>query len=103
MSGLTTEQVAAYFEQGYLFVEGLLSDEDIDPLLREVEATIDGAARKLHAEGRLDDLYEDAPFARRLSMLTPQCPDVFRAVFSGKPRGPQLLAFLLNPKILAVM
>ena len=55
-----------YNEQGYLLIPGLLSEEDLAPVQRVIANTVDQIARNLHAEGKIENLYEDEPFSRRL-------------------------------------
>ena len=66
MALLDQQQTRTYNEQGYLLIPGLLSEEDLAPVQRVIANTVDQIARNLHAEGKIENLYEDEPFSRRL-------------------------------------
>src|SRR5688500_19822517 len=59
---LSPRQIDQYFTEGYLVVPDALREEDLAPVIREYEATIDRRARELHAAGKLSRLYEEEPF-----------------------------------------
>jgi phytanoyl-CoA hydroxylase len=70
MTGLTTDQVERFHEDGYLVVEGLISaTEVLDPLVREYEQVLDRLAHELYAAGRIADTYTDLPFSDRFIQI----------------------------------
>ncbi len=64
---ITQEQWDRYLEQGYLHIEGIVSEDILrlveQPLLRWADATI----LEWKAQGKLDDLHENLPFDQRLN------------------------------------
>jgi ectoine hydroxylase-related dioxygenase (phytanoyl-CoA dioxygenase family) len=86
MGGLSPRRTASFLENGYLVLEHLLSPEDLQPLIDEIEAVIDRKAREAYAEGRLSDLFEDEPFDRRLACLceTIESPGDIRTAVMGR-------------------
>ena len=69
MNDLNSEQITFFKEEGYLLVEDVLPVEDLQPLIDELNETVDRNARKAHARGELDNLFEDEPFERRLARI----------------------------------
>lgn len=103
MAGLSDAQLQRFQEQGYLHLQGLLSDADINPLMQELNEVVDRTAAALLAAGELEDDGAGLDPDARLLALTRQSPKPFRAIFSGEPRGPALFNFLRLPQILDVM
>ncbi|MCW3100897.1 MAG: Protein involved in biosynthesis of mitomycin antibiotics/polyketide fumonisin [Chthonomonadaceae bacterium] len=48
---LTAEQVKQFREDGVLVAEGVLTEDDLAPVIAEYAAWIDTRARELHAAG----------------------------------------------------
>ena len=67
---LTQGQIETFHADGYLVVEGGLRDEDLEPLIEDLNALVGEVAQGLHAEGKIADLYQDEPFERRISCLS---------------------------------
>ncbi|MBI4531278.1 MAG: phytanoyl-CoA dioxygenase family protein, partial [Candidatus Latescibacteria bacterium] len=47
-------------------MHGVLHDKDLEPVRRAIATRVDQEAQQLHAEGKITDLHEGAPFTRRL-------------------------------------
>src|SRR5262249_7370865 len=98
--GLTEEQVRAFRAEGVLVAEGVLTEADLAPVITEYADWIDRRARVLVAEGKLTDLWEEAPFGRRLALLYAQTPEISRDMDTMLVRGPATFAFLRNARLL---
>ena len=70
---------AAYERDGYLVERGVLSAADLDPVRGLLADQVGDYARKMHAEGNIDSLFEDEPFARRFAAIC--------AAMDSSPRG----------------
>jgi len=106
MPGLTGEQIALFHEQGYLPLPNLLSPTDLQPLIAELEAVVDRKAREAHAEGRLRNLHEGAPFDRRLAKIAQEIDDptdLWRAVHGKHHKTAGMFAVLTHPALLDVV
>lgn len=90
MSGLTAAQREQFFSEGYVMVPDLIPSEDFIPLQEEIGGLVDGAARRLYADGKISDRREDEGFATRLTRLLTDHPewkwDYLRAI-EGKGGG----------------
>ena len=66
---LSDSQVREFREQGVLVAEGVVTDEDLAPLIAEYEAWIDRRARALQAEGKIRDLRSGEVYQARNQMV----------------------------------
>jgi phytanoyl-CoA hydroxylase len=97
---LTDEQVRRFRDEGVLVAEGVVTAEDLAPLIAEYEAWIDGRARLLHAEGKITDLAEGQDFSHRFATLYAQSKEIANGMDVMFTRGPALFAFLKNENLL---
>ena len=78
---VTEAHLDFYKEQGYVIIEGGLSDADLAPIIEDHVHIVDEIARDLYERGQVADLYEREPFTRRLARLSaealalPRCPN----------------------------
>ena len=105
MAGLSSDQIVFYKEQGYLIVEDALPSAVFDPLIGEFNETIERNARRAKAEGRLHQLFEYEPFARRLARLCETMDDesgMFDGL-QGKLKTAGMFAMVKHPAILDIV
>lgn len=100
---LSLEQIIAYQTHGMLIAENVLTDEDIQPVIDEIERLIDERADALHKEGKLPNLHKDEPFERRYALLYRQCPEIGRSLDIMEYGGEAIFAFLRNDNLLDVV
>ena len=72
---LCDEQLAEFEENGFLVLEHLLDDADLEPLEREYEALLDATCRKLFRQGRIESTFETCDFTERFARIITACPD----------------------------
>jgi phytanoyl-CoA hydroxylase len=97
---LTEEQVKTFQENGVLIAEGVVTDDDLAPVIAEYEAWIDAKARALHAEGKITELAEGQDFAHRFATLYAQSKDIASGMDIMFMRGPAIFNFLRNTNLL---
>ena len=102
MAGLTTEQKRQYDEQGYVFLRGLFSPQELRPLIQEIEAKVDAVARDYHANGRLKSLYAADGFKTRLIRMVEDCDKVYGEIPGGQFIGPALFGILSHSKLVDI-
>ena len=68
-------QLAEFDTDGFLVVEGVLADTDLEPLEREYEQLLDRLCRELHRSGRLESSWENLDFTERFAKTIAACPD----------------------------
>jgi phytanoyl-CoA dioxygenase PhyH len=97
---LTDEQVTAFRAEGVLVAEGVVPEAALAPMIDEYQAWIDQQARKLLAEGKIQDLCEGQGFEHRFAGLYAQSPEIARGMDIMQMRGPATFAFLRNTDLL---
>ena len=60
---------SAYERDGYLIERGVLTAAELDPVRELLAGQVDEYARKMHAEGEIDSLFENEPFTRRFAAV----------------------------------
>ena len=106
MNGLTDEQLAFYEEEGYLLIEDVLPPQVFQLLISEVERDIDQRAREAQQAGRLEDLYEDQPFERRLARICTTLEgevDSFWHFSGDKYKSEGMFSVMTHPAILDIV
>ncbi|MDX1432085.1 MAG: phytanoyl-CoA dioxygenase family protein [Gammaproteobacteria bacterium] len=72
---LSDEQLAEFEENGFLVLEHVLDDADLEPLEREYEALLDTTCRNLFRQGRIESIFEAYDFTERFARTVAACPD----------------------------
>ena len=97
---LTDQQVRTFRQDGVLVAEGILTDQDLAPVIAEYQAHIDRHARDLQAQGKITDLAEDADFAHRYARLYEQTVEIGYGLDIMELRSRAVFAFLRNENLL---
>ncbi|TMV43599.1 phytanoyl-CoA dioxygenase family protein [Paenibacillus mesophilus] len=100
---LSIEQVIEFQTNGYLIAEDVFIEEDLQPVIEEIERFIDERAQAYYKEGRITELYRNEPFERRFALLYEQCPDINRKFDIMHLLGPAMFRFLTNGRLLDVV
>jgi ectoine hydroxylase-related dioxygenase (phytanoyl-CoA dioxygenase family) len=97
---LSDAQVREFRERGFLVAEDILNESDLEPVIEEYSNWIHEKALKLRDEGKITDLHEDVPFARRVALLYAQCPEICSGMDIMEMRGEATFNFLRNKNLL---
>lgn len=103
MSRLTLEQIIAFQTNGFVIVEDVLTDVDLQPVIDEINVLVDERAKRLYAEGKITELHENEPFERRYAMLHAQCKEIGNQMDIMEYRGKAMFQFLKNGNLLDVV
>ncbi|SVB31296.1 uncharacterized protein METZ01_LOCUS184150, partial [marine metagenome] len=105
MTGLSSEQVTRFREDGYLLLEDAFDADVLDGLQTELTERIDRWCEQALGEGLLSDLLPDAPFDKRLALLSEQLenPGPLLAVVGGKLRTVGMFQILTHPDLLDIV
>ena len=99
---LTVEQRERFDRDGYLVVEDLFTDADLQPVIDEIGAEIDARARELVATGALCRAYEEFGFEHRLARISEETDQVALSIWNGNLAGPALFDLIRHQKLLDV-
>ena len=64
---LSDQQVQQFQEEGYLVVERLFTDAELQPVIDEIGSELDQRCREAVADGKLSQTYEEHDFEHRLA------------------------------------
>ncbi len=97
---LNSSQIATFYEEGYLLIEALFTEEDLRPVKEEFSAVVEHQARTLYQAGRIRALYEDELFERRLAKIAGEAPEAAAALQTRAHKGESLFQFMKHSQIL---
>ncbi len=97
---LTDVQTVDFNEDGYLLVDRLFSDDDLQPVINELTQEIDVRAQGLVDQGKIENAYEEEAFETRLTRLGKVTEEVYWSISSGQLSGPAIFDLLKHPKML---
>jgi len=99
---LTEQQKTFFQEQGYLLLEEVLKDSDLQPVIDEITFEFDKRARLLYDKGELKNLYENEGFETRLAKISQESAKVAVSIWNGILHGPAIFHLITNSKLLDV-
>ncbi len=99
---LTEAQLALFDRDGYLVVEDLFAEQELQPVIEEISAEVDARARELAARGELSCLYEEEPFETRLGRISAETDKVALSIWNGNLAGPAIFDLIRHPKLLDI-
>ena len=97
---LSESQKNKFCDEGYLQLDDVLTSEELKPVIWECEGVVDRRARELHADGRIQSLYEREPFDRRVACLASEEWSIVDDLGPVSNKGPATFHLMRNPKIL---
>ena len=63
---LTAQQVATFNQDGFLIARDALQETDLQPVINELTEFIDARANVLFSEGKIDNVYKEEPFEKKI-------------------------------------
>lgn len=99
---LTEDQKDFFAEEGYLLLEKILEDKDLQPVIDEIASEIDIRAKQLYQNGDITDYFEKEGFETRLAKISQQSAKLAVSIWNGILHGPAIFHLLTNPKLLDV-
>jgi len=114
---LSSEQLESFRRDGYLVIERVLDDSDLEPLELEYDALLNDLAQRLFAQGEIVSTYGELDFAERFAKVVAQYPGCIDRMNISLPlvnseidaeqyrahTGPAVFELLRNPKVLDVV
>ncbi|MCP4310324.1 MAG: hypothetical protein GY790_03595 [Bacteroidetes bacterium] len=80
---ITNAQKEYFNENGFLIVERVLEDGDLQDVIDELNAEIHIRAKKLVKQGDLSNLYGDESFETRLARISGETPKLAVSIWNG--------------------
>ncbi len=100
--GLSRGDIEAFHEEGYLVVENLFSNSDLQPVIDEITGEVMARARRLVDAGKLSSTYEELGFERQLIAIDHEIDTLLPDISSGALSGPEIFRLICHPKLLDI-
>ena len=100
---LNDRQVQHFEEEGYLIIERLFKDAELQPVIDEISAHLDKRCREAVAEGKLSRTYEEYDFEHRLTYVDAENQNISKSMWDTKVVLPSFFGLMTNPKLLDVV
>eukprot|EP01129_Flabellula_baltica_P017647 TRINITY_DN9848_c0_g1_i1.p1 TRINITY_DN9848_c0_g1~~TRINITY_DN9848_c0_g1_i1.p1 ORF type:complete len:315 (+),score=75.94 TRINITY_DN9848_c0_g1_i1:330-1274(+) len=100
---LTDDQVSHFLEEGYLLIPQFFEQEELTPVMDEISETVGEVAQALFEAGKIDDLFSDAGFYERLTLLEDAWPGASVLVHTQGIMKPKLAALWSNSRLLDII
>ncbi len=100
---LSQQQVERYFDEGFLVVEDVFTDADLQPVIDEFEQMVDEYATRLHAAGKIASTHADKDFAHRLAAIAQEWPDAGVLIHVNEQVRPKLAALWSSDNLLDIV
>ncbi|MBZ5563848.1 MAG: phytanoyl-CoA dioxygenase family protein [Acidobacteriia bacterium] len=99
---LTDSQLRHMEEEGYLIIERLFDDTELQPVIEEISADLDPRCRAAVAAGQLSRTYEEYDFEHRLAHVDAENQEISKSMWDMKVVLPSFFGLMTNPKLLDV-
>lgn len=99
---ISKKQQAFFKENGYLLIEKVIEDSDLQDVIDELNFEIDKRAKTLFESGDLSNLYENEPFETRLAKISSETPKLAVSIWNGILHGAAIFELITNSKLLDV-
>ena len=81
---MTSRQIQQFEEEGYLVVERLFTDAELQPVIDEISADLDQRCREAVAAGKLSRTYEEYDFEHRLTHVDAENQNISKSMWDMK-------------------
>ena len=99
---LSTDQREQFESDGYLVIEDLFTEEDLQPVIDEICSEVDLRARALVESRELSRAYEEDDFEHRLARISAETDQVALAIWNGTLAGPAIFNLIRHPRLLDI-
>ncbi|PRP73529.1 hypothetical protein PROFUN_02538 [Planoprotostelium fungivorum] len=97
---LKPEDIRLFHEQGYLAVNGVLSDDFVQRLQDEITEEIDRLATEKVREGKLSSTFEELDFSKRLARISQETDEVALSIWNAKLALPSFFDLIRHPNMI---
>jgi hypothetical protein len=97
---LSKDQLKQYHADGFLIVDDVFTNQELEPLQEEISSLVDDLARRLQRAGKISSLHEDKGFYHRLTALEQDFPGSAVLILIGGILKPQMAALWSSPTLL---
>jgi phytanoyl-CoA hydroxylase len=95
-------QTRQFEEDGFIVIERLFTDRELQPVIDEVTADLDQRCRDAVSAGTLSRTYEEYDFEHRLAQVDAENQTISKSMWDNKVVLPSFFGLMTNPKLLDV-
>src|SRR5438270_159184 len=99
---LSQHQLEQFGSEGYLVVDDLFDDADLQPVIDEISAELDQRCREAVGKGELSRTYEEYGFEQRLAHVDRENQNISKSMWDMKLVLPSFFGLMTNPNLLDV-
>lgn len=99
---LNENQVHQFSDEGYLIIDRLFTDEELQPVINAISAELDQRCRQAVAAGTLSRTYEEYDFEHRLTYVDAENQTISKSMWDNKVVLPTFFGLMTNAKLLDV-
>src|ERR1039458_2972318 len=99
---LEERQIRQFEDEGYVVVDRLFTDAELQPVIDEISADLDRRCREAVAAGTLSRTYEEYDFEHRLRYVDAENQTISKSMWDNKVVLPSFFGLMTNPKLLDV-
>jgi len=99
---LDDRQIHHFQDAGYLVIERLFGDAELQPVIDEISADLDARCRAAVADGKLSRTDEEYDFEHRLTCVDAENNNISKSMWDMKVVLPSFFGLMTNPKLLDV-
>ena len=99
---LDERQVQQFEDEGYLIIDRLFANEELQPVIDEISADLDRRCREAVAAGTLSRSYAEYDFEHRLARVDAENQTISKSMWDNKVVLPSFFGLMTNPKLLDV-
>jgi len=100
--GLTDDQRQHFSREGYVMVPDVFADEDLAPVMAEIEDNVDQLARAAFANGKLSSDFATQDFEHRLARINEEDPRIAESMWGPEPALPSFFHLMRTPRLLRI-
>lgn len=101
-SPLTANPIEHFHSEGYLVVDGVFPDGELQPAIDEITREVNRRAGKLVREGALARTHAEAGFERQLARISRETDELAVSIWNGVLSGPGIFHMLTSPRLLDI-
>ena len=99
---LSGEQVETFHREGYLVVEAVFEDRDLQPVIDEIDREVCRRAKVLVADGKLSRTFAEYGFERQLAHISAETDELAVSIWNGILSGPGIFHLISHPRLVDV-
>jgi len=99
---LTRSQIDRFLQEGFLVVEDVFPEPDLQPVIDEITIEVNRRANKLVEAGALSGTFAQAGFERQLALISQETDELALSIWNGILSGPGIFHMLSHPRLLDI-